>query len=184
MKARTEDDVLSHAPITVRLGDKDYSIPLLAVMAQREWRKNLFAELGPILEPFSAQLSDEGESMDMAAFLQKFRKGLSDGLTAALLQFPDKMIELLFAYREYGYACELLTKEGIEDRDLLRKFNELRAAGPLTEAPDLPHDEILARATEEQIATSFSAVMAIAFPSLPQIETMRNLARATAALQQ
>jgi hypothetical protein len=83
MKARTEDDILSRAPIAVKLGDKEYSIPLLAVMAQREWRKKLFAELGPILESFKPKF--EG-------------KGMVDGLAASLLNFPEQLTRLVFAY--------------------------------------------------------------------------------------
>jgi hypothetical protein len=134
MKARTEDDILSRAPITTKLGDKDYSIPLLAVMAQREWRKNLFAELVPLLDSFKSKA--DGQSMQT-------------GLTAALLNFPEKLCDLVFAY-----------------------------------APTLPKEEILANATEEQIASAFSAIMGVAFPFLPQLGMVTNLLRATTAASQ
>jgi hypothetical protein len=133
MKARSEDDVLSRSPIPVRLGDKDYSIPLLAVMPQREWRKKLFAELVPILDTFNSSV--DGKSM-------------ASGLTAALLRFPEKLAELVFAY-----------------------------------APGLDKDEILANATEEQIAAAFSAIMAVAFPFLPQLAMTTQMVR-TASLPQ
>ncbi len=134
MKPRTEDDVLARTPIAVRLGEKDYSIPLLAVMPQREWRKKLFAELVPILEAFNFQV--DGQSM------QK-------GLTAALLNFPEKLSDLVFAY-----------------------------------APDLPQDEILRQATEEQIAAAFSAITAVAFPFLPQLGMVTQLVRTASSLSQ
>ena len=134
MKARTEDDILSRAPITTKLGDKDYSIPLLAVMAQREWRKNLFAELVPLLDSFKSKA--DGQS-------------IQTGLTAALLNFPEKLCDLVFAY-----------------------------------APALPKEEILEHATEEQIASAFSAIMGVAFPFLPQLGMVTNLLRATTAASQ
>jgi hypothetical protein len=130
MKQRTEDDILSRAPLTTKLGDTDYSIPLLAVMAQREWRKKLFAELVPLLDSFKSKADG---------------KSIETGLTAALLAFPDKLCDLVFAY-----------------------------------APDLPKDEILAKATEEQIASAFSAIMGVAFPFIPQLGMVTNLLRATA----
>jgi hypothetical protein len=130
MKPRTEDDILARTPLSAKLGDKDYSIPLLAVMAQREWRKNLFAELVPILESFNFTV--DGKSM-------------ASGLTAALLTFPEKLCDLVFAY-----------------------------------APDLPQEEIFKSATEEQIATAFSSIMAVAFPFIPQLGMVTNLLRATA----
>jgi hypothetical protein len=133
MKPRTEDDIIARTPLSIKLGDTDYSIPLLAVLSQREWRKNLFAELAPILESFNLKV--DGSTM-------------ANGLTAALLTFPDKLCELVFAY-----------------------------------APDLPKDEILANATEEQIATAFSAIMGVAFPFIPQLGMVTNLLRATAIAQ-
>jgi hypothetical protein len=127
MKARTEDDILSRAPVVVKLGGKDYSIPLLAVMAQREWRQRLFAELAPLLEAFN--FSVDGKSM-------------ATGLTAALLKFPEKLCDMIFAY-----------------------------------APDLPKEEILEKATEEQIASAFSSIMGVAFPFLPQLGMVTQLLR-------
>ena len=133
MKPRTEDEILSRAPITTKLGDKEYSIPLLAVMTQREWRKNLFAELAPILAAFNFNV--DGKSM-------------AEGLTAALLTFPDKLCDLVFAY-----------------------------------APDLPREEILSSATEEQIGCAFSAIMAVAFPFIPQLGMVTNLLRSASSPQ-
>jgi hypothetical protein len=127
MKPRTEDEILAQAPLEVILGKEKYPIPLLAVKPQREWRKKLFAELAPILAAFNFKV--DGKSM-------------TDGLTAALLQFPEKLTELVFAY-----------------------------------APDLPQETILESATEEQIAAAFSAIMAVAFPFLPQLATATTLLR-------
>lgn len=131
MKPRSEEDVVSRAPIVVKLGDKDYSLPLLAVVPQRAWRKNLFAVLLPILESFNFKV--DGKSM-------------TAGLTAALLQFPEKLADLVFAY-----------------------------------SPDLPRDEILENATEEQIAVAFSAIMAVAFPFIPQLTTVQQLTKAASS---
>jgi hypothetical protein len=83
MKPRTEDDVIARTPITTKFGDKEYSIALLAVLPQREWRKKLFAELAPILATFDFKV--DGQSM-------------ADGLTAALLTFPEKLSDLVFDY--------------------------------------------------------------------------------------
>lgn len=183
MKLRTEDEAQSCAPIKVKLGDEDYNIPLLTVMPQREWRKKFFAELSPVLMPLDSQI-EAAESMNMTAFLQQFQKGVSDGLTAALLQYPDKMIDLVFAYREYGVAFNALAKEGVtSDAELNAAFVELLAKGSLPEAEDFNRAKILAKATEEQIAYAFSALMVVAFPSLPQIEMVRNLMKSTAASQ-
>lgn len=127
MKPRTEDEILARSPIKTRLGEKEYDISPLAVMPQREWRKKLFAELAPILAAFNFKV--DGKSM-------------AEGLTAALLNFPEKLCDLVFAY-----------------------------------APDLPKEEILEKATEEQIAVAFSAIMAVAFPFVPQLGMVTTLLR-------
>ena len=39
MSQRTEDQILSKAPIEVTFGAKKYQIPVLTIKAQREWRQ-------------------------------------------------------------------------------------------------------------------------------------------------
>jgi hypothetical protein len=132
MKPRTEDDILARTPLSAKLGDKSYEIPLLAVTPQRKWRKKLFAELVPVLESFNSKVDV---------------KSMETGLTAALLTFPEKLCEMVFAY-----------------------------------APELPAEEILESATEEQIATAFSSIMAVAFPFVPQLGMVANLLKANSLL--
>lgn len=168
MKERTEDDINALAPITMRLGRKDYLVPPLAVSPQREWRKKYCTELAPVIDRLDAKVDP---------------KTMLQGLTASLLQFPEKLLNLLFDYREFGYTLECLSTEGVEAKHLQTQFLQRLADGALTEAPDFPRAEILATATEEQIASAFSAVMAVAFPFAPQLATARNLLKATESLQ-
>lgn len=166
MKERTESDILSCASIEVTLGKKKYLVPPLAVNPNREWRKKYCLQLAPIVDTLNVKLDT---------------KSMLQGLTASLLQFPEKLVDLIFDYREYGYALECLSNEGVKDRDLYGAFLKLLAAGapPLPEAPDFPRADILATATEEQIAGAFSAIMSVAFPFTPQLATVRNLLKAT-----
>jgi hypothetical protein len=133
MNPRTEDEIIARTPLSATLGDEKYAIQLLAITPQREWRKKLFAELVPILASFN--LGADGN--------------MATGLTAALLNFPDKLCDLVFAY-----------------------------------APELPREKILVDASEEQIASAFSKIMAVAFPFMPQLATVTNLLRATASSPQ
>jgi hypothetical protein len=169
MKPRTEDEILARAPLSAKLGDGQYAIPLLAVIPQREWRKKLFAELVPVLASFT--LNSSGN--------------MATGLTAALLNFPDKLCDLVFAYREYGFAMASLARTpGIKAEELGPAFLALLEKGPLEEASDFPRAEILANSTEEQIASAFSKIMAVAFPFMPQLATVTRLLRATASSPQ
>lgn len=125
---RTEDQIISKAPIKVKLGEKDYHIKPLPILKQREWRIKLNEEMAGIICNFNPVATNDA---------------MAYGLTGALVAFPEKIADLVFAY-----------------------------------APDLPKDEILETATEEQIASTFSAIMALAFPFLTQLKLITQLTRA------
>jgi hypothetical protein len=130
LKSRSEEDILSRTPIRVRLGDKDYDIPLLGINAQRKWRQKLGVDLEAIIKNFNQRDVSE--------------KAMLNGLAGALVEFPEKLADLVFAY-----------------------------------GTELPKDEILEKATEEQIAAAFSAIMVVAFPFLAQLGLVTQLVRAT-----
>lgn len=129
MRQRTEDEILSMAPITAKFGAREYSIKPLTILKQREWRKQLSAELGVIVSNFSMDAD---------------KRTVVRGLTESLTDFPEKVAELIFSY-----------------------------------APDLPKEEILATATEEQLNTAFSAIMQVAFPFLALLGTVTQVVKAT-----
>lgn len=82
--ARTEADMISKAPVKVKLGDKEYAIPILTILPSREWRIKLNAEMAGIVESFTPDSSDSNV--------------FGRGLASALIGFPEKMAELVFAY--------------------------------------------------------------------------------------
>ena len=131
MEKRTESEILAKTPIKVRLGDKDYKIPLLTVLPARDWRIKLDMSMAGMADSFKVVETASASSV-------------ANGLTYALIQFPEKIADLVF-----DYAGEVL-----------------------------PKDEILANATEEQLATAFSAIMQVAYPFLPQLAMVTQVMRA------
>lgn len=129
---RTEDEVIGKAPIKVRLGDVDYEVKPLSMTPQRKWRQKYVAAIFPLLNSF------KGQSLEDA---------MSKGLACVLVQFPEKLEELLFEYSQ-------------ELRD---------AKDKITDEED--------GATEEQVAAAFSRIMVVAYPFLPQLETATKLWR-------
>lgn len=127
MQTRTEDQKVLKAPIEVTFGDKKYKIKLLAIEAAREWRVKLNEVLGPIADGW-----------------QNTNGLVSRGLADALLAFPDKLAEMIFAY-----------------------------------APDLPRDEVLAAATDEQMSEAFQDVLTVAYPYLTSLVTVIRFIRPT-----
>lgn len=83
MKERTEDEILSKAPIKITLGEVEYDLKPLPIMKAREWRKGLVEAMRGIVGSMSA---DESKIT------------MGPALTAALLAFPDKVAELVFAW--------------------------------------------------------------------------------------
>lgn len=92
MFTRTEEDAVAMNPLTVVLGKQSYYVPLLGINAQRAWRTKLNDSLFPVIESFT------GKTLVDA---------LRGGIAAALLQFPEAISELVFAY------CPALPKDEI-----------------------------------------------------------------------
>lgn len=82
---RTEAEMISKAPVKVKLGETEYSIPVLTILPSREWRIKLNQELGEVVDSFQSV-----GSIDSEAF--------GRGLASALLHFPEKMAKLIFEY--------------------------------------------------------------------------------------
>lgn len=92
---RTEAEMISKAPVKVKLGAKDYDIPVLTILPSREWRIKLNEAMASILASFDFTEHADAEN-------------LGHGLTSALIRFPEKMADLIFAY-----AGDVLPKDEI-----------------------------------------------------------------------
>ena len=91
MKERTEEQIFSRMPIQVTLGDAKYDLKPLPIIKAREWRTKLTETMQGIVGTMSADQSP---------------MTMGPALTAALVGFPDKVCELVFAW-----ATELPTEK-------------------------------------------------------------------------
>jgi hypothetical protein len=80
---RTDEDVIARTPFEVALGATKYKIKLLPIAPAREWRKKLVTTLGEVNRSLGVSASPDS---------------LGAGLTAAMIQFPDKLLDLVVAY--------------------------------------------------------------------------------------
>lgn len=156
--ARTEDDILSKAPIKVKLGDSEYEIKILTINAQRAWRTQLSEELAEIIANFNPEVS---------------KNTMALGLTGALIDFPEKLAELVFTYATKYEVSDVVCVDG--------HFSFIEQ--PVGETY-LPKEKILTEATEEQIAKAFSEVMTVAFPFLSQLQLVTQLVRSKQSQRQ
>jgi hypothetical protein len=83
MKPRTEDDILSQAPIKIKLGQKDYEVKVLTILKARKWRAQLVETLGIVFDSFKQPAVGAA---------------LPSAMTSALMEFPEKLTDLIFAY--------------------------------------------------------------------------------------
>lgn len=83
-KDRTEDDIIAHEPIKLKLGKKEFGAPPLALRKGKDWRQKVADALNELA---TGALSS---AMTPDAFMK--------GLTVAFFSFPDKVLELLIAY--------------------------------------------------------------------------------------
>ena len=81
---RTDEQKLLMSPIVVTFGVKKYEIKPLTLGPARAWRQKLNDVMGPLADHFQTTVKDGG--------------AVSRGLAEMLLDFPDKLIELILAY--------------------------------------------------------------------------------------
>ena len=85
---RSDSDVLLKE-LTLTLAEKDYTIPVLRMTAAAKWRKFYFERTQQLSNAMPMQFDEN--SPDLA-------KALRYALTGTLLEFPQQIPELIFAY--------------------------------------------------------------------------------------
>jgi hypothetical protein len=80
---RTEDQIIRKAPVEITLGEVKYSLKVLGINKAMAWRDSLTKAMSAIVSGF-------GQEAGAAA--------LSGGLVNALLDFPEKIVSLVFEY--------------------------------------------------------------------------------------
>ena len=133
---RTEDQQVRQAPLCLTFGEnKEYKAKLRRINSAAEWREQAITRLESVVGTFD----NASESLGAA---------LSQGLGAALLQFPEVVSELVFSYD-----------------------------------PELPKEEILGIASDEQMALAFSTIMEAAYPYLAPLAMSMQVVKAVRSQQ-
>lgn len=143
-ETRTDEQILTGAPIVVVFGGAEYKIPVLTIAKSIEWRQKLIKTseeiMRPLMKPVKPPLWRRIASLIL---FWRPKKSPVDmifaGLGTAFLAFPEKVLELVCDY-----------------------------------CPDLPRKKILDTATEEELFAAFSKIVAIANPLQRQISIMRS----------
>jgi len=115
---RSESDILLKQ-IVVRFGDKEYTIPVLRMKAAAIWRKEYFERTQEV----AASMIVDG-----MAGKDEMAKSVGNALTAALLNFPDKIPELVFSYAPCLTGQREQILDEAYDEDFTRAFAEIYKA--------------------------------------------------------
>jgi hypothetical protein len=83
MRQRTDEEVIARTPIEVMLGETKYKIKILSIGKAREWRALFVSTIGEVSKSLNIDATPEN---------------LGTGLTAAMIKFPDKLLDLVCAY--------------------------------------------------------------------------------------
>lgn len=118
-ETRTEEQIVTRAPIVVIFGEKKYDIAPLVIKDSREWRRKAIQLMAPL--PQYAQVTMENP------------EEFSRVLTEMLVTMPDQVIELFFEYAKDLNREEI---EGIAtDAEMVTAFEEVvKVAFPLAES--------------------------------------------------
>lgn len=84
MAKRTEEEILSQAPVIVKLGGKDFKVKPLVIKEAREWRRKVVEVIVKLPDHLNAT-TDAPEDFDAA-------------LKALLVTMQDTILDLFFEY--------------------------------------------------------------------------------------
>lgn len=108
MTERTHEQKVLQSPVIMTFGTEKYSVKPLTLIPAREWRTKFNEVIGPIADRFQSQ------------------NGLvAKGLADALIEFPEKVAELIFAY-DATLPKDRIMREATEEQ-LVAAYNDLMA---------------------------------------------------------
>lgn len=110
---RTEEQQLSQAPIKVKFGEQEYSIPILKIGATRTWRQKLTSELSELFKPLNGQDSEQ----------------LASAMTVQFVKYPDAILGLLKAYAP-GLTWETIEAQATEEQIVVAYSAVMEVAFP------------------------------------------------------
>lgn len=134
--------------ITVKLGERQYTIDKLPIRQSKHWRQSLaepFGEISQTLE--SASIVEVDQLGDIAGLVRR--------ASGVLLGSVDKMLDLLFAYSSALNADREYIEENAYDDEALAAFVEvLKLAYPLEQLMYLIRGRTVSKTSPNSLSQS------------------------------
>jgi len=142
---RTEEQILTRAPIAIVLGGTEYKIPVLTIAKAIDWRQKLIRTAEDITRPLMRPIKEPlwKRAWNLLCFWRPRQNPIDAifaGLGTAFIAFPEKVVRLIFEY-----------------------------------APELPQKKIMETATEEEMFVAFSTIVSVVNPLQRQISLMNSV---------
>jgi hypothetical protein len=112
---RSDSDVLLKE-LKLKFGEKAYTVPVLRMREAAKWREEFFARTKSVSDSLPGNFTDE---KDPAAL----QKAISRGVMGSLIEFPDRIPELVFCYAPSLPKDEIM--EVAYDQDFSRAFAQI-----------------------------------------------------------
>jgi len=105
VSSRSKDDIAAMAPITLVFGATSYQVPVLKIPQERAWRTKLNKVLLEVAGTFDLNLTDTTKKVD-----------ISRSLNLQLMEFPEKITQLVFAYAGKSLPRKTVLKESTSEQ--------------------------------------------------------------------
>jgi len=116
--ARSESEKILKE-LTLRFGDKDYTVPVLRMREAAKWRQEYFNRTKDV----SDKMHQDVEKKAVSA--TDLKDSVRQALFGAMLEFPDKIPELVFSYAPSLKEKEEEIMAEAYDQDWERAFNQV-----------------------------------------------------------
>lgn len=118
---RTDSDVVLRE-LKLRFGDNDYTVPVLRMRQAAKWREEYFKRTKSVSDDMPQKFAEEAKPGEL-------KKAINTALFGALMEFPDKIPELVFSYanqpdKDPTLPVEKVTDEAY-DQDFARAFQQI-----------------------------------------------------------
>src|ERR1700758_4715508 len=90
MEKRSDSEILLKE-LKLKFGEKEYAVPVLRMKEAARWREEYFKRTKEVTDSLPMRFDKDNDPHELS-------KAISKGLLGALLQFPEKIPDLVFSY--------------------------------------------------------------------------------------
>ncbi|SRR6266536_4420846 len=114
---RTDSEIILKE-LKLKFGDAEYIVPVLRMKAAAKWREEYFKRTKEVTDTMPQKFEQEHDPKELS-------KAIGRGLMGALLEYPEKVPELVFSYSKELQEKREEIEEVAYDQDFTRAFAQI-----------------------------------------------------------